>query len=381
MKAARAQENSSLASIAGNGQKAAPMKRLHIQTATEQVTDHLRHELLKGTWSEIMPGADCLATGLGVGIHTVAEALKQLEREGLLVGKGHRHRRRIVQTGQVDTPSLRIVILHFERSDRFVNYMVDLQHALAEAGHSVAFSAKSLIDLNMDSARVGRLVKQTAADAWVVMAASRPVLEWFAALETPSIALFGRRRGLPIAAVGPNKLPTMAAATQALLNLGHKRIVLLTRRIRRLPRPGAAEQVFLDELSAYGLPMGNYNMPDWEENIDGFYARLENLFGLTPPTALIVDEARFFVATQQFLAAQGLRVPLDVSLVCTDADPVFEWCRPAVSHIHWDSRPVVRRIVRWANNVSRGKVDRLQTLTKAEFVEGGTIGPARDAHS
>ena len=38
-------------------------------------------------------------------------------------------------------------------------------------------------------------------------------------------------------------------------------------------------------------------------------------------------------------------------------------------------RPVVRRVVRWVNNVARGKNDRRQTLTKAEFVEGGAIGP------
>jgi len=31
--------------------------------------------------------------------------------------------------------------------------------------------------------------------------------------------------------------------------------------------------------------------------------------------------------------------------------------------------------VTWAANVSRGKEDRRQTMTKAEFVEGGTIGP------
>jgi hypothetical protein len=45
--------------------------------------------------------------------------------------------------------------------------------------------------------------------------------------------------------------------------------------------------------------------------------------------------------------------------------------------IRWDYRPVVRRVVRWAANVSHGKDDRRQTLTKAEFVEGGTIGPAK----
>jgi hypothetical protein len=36
-----------------------------------------------------------------------------------------------------------------------------------------------------------------------------------------------------------------------------------------------------------------------------------------------------------------------------------------------------RRVVRWAANVSHGKDDRQQTLTKAEFVAGGTIGPVK----
>ena len=71
-------------------------------------------------------------------------------------------------------------------------------------------------------------------------------------------------------------------------------------------------------------------------------------------------------------------MPKDVSLICTDGDPHFTWCRPSVAHIHWDYRPVVRRVVRWADNVSQGKEDRRQSLTKAEFVEGGMVGPAKD---
>jgi DNA-binding LacI/PurR family transcriptional regulator len=69
-------------------------------------------------------------------------------------------------------------------------------------------------------------------------------------------------------------------------------------------------------------------------------------------------------------------VPKDVSLVCTDHDPDAAWCEPSVAHIRWDYRPVVRRVVRWAANISHGKQDLRQTLTKAEFVDGGTIGPA-----
>ena len=96
---------------------------------------------------------------------------------------------------------------------------------------------------------------------------------------------------------------------------------------------------------------------------------------MTPPTALIIQEAVLFAAAQQFLARRGLRVPEDVSLICTDADPTFAWCRPTVAYIGWDSRPVVRRIVRWAANLSSGKTDVRQVLTPAEFVPGGTIGP------
>ena len=77
----------------------------------------------------------------------------------------------------------------------------------------------------------------------------------------------------------------------------------------------------------------------------------------------------------QFLASRGIRVPSEVSLVCTDPDPSFAWSDPPVAHLRWDSRPLVRRIVRWANNASRGKEDIRQTTVPAEFVVGGTIGP------
>jgi len=42
-----------------------------------------------------------------------------------------------------------------------------------------------------------------------------------------------------------------------------------------------------------------------------------------------------------------------------------------------DLRLVLRRVVRWAGNVARGKADGRQSFTKAEFVDGGTVGPAR----
>jgi DNA-binding LacI/PurR family transcriptional regulator len=144
-----------------------------------------------------------------------------------------------------------------------------------------------------------------------------------------------------------------------------------------LPIPGKAERAILDEMAAHGITTGAFNLPDWEETSGGFHACLRELFRHTPPTALIIEEASFFVAALQFLGRRGLQVPEDVSLVCTDADPAFTWCEPAITHIRWEGRPVVQRAVRWAANVSHGRDDRRQTLTKAEFVEGGTVGPVK----
>lgn len=354
------------------------MQTLHLQSAAAQVAAHLRMELLRGTWSGLMPGVRALSEELGVNHKTVEAALERLEHEGLLVGLGPRRRRRIeMPGGGTAVRSLRVSILLTERGDRRLDYMIELLHELVAKGHGAAFADKTLAELGMNPARIARFVAGSGADAWVVLAGAREVLEWFGSQEKPAFALFGRRRGLPIAGVGPDKLPAMAEATRTLIRLGHRRIVLLCRARRRLPEPGEAEQVFLDELAAHGLSPDDYNLPDWKETKAGFRERLDALFQVTPPTALIVDEAPFFVAALQFLARRGIRVPQDVSLVCTDDDRTFSWCDPAVARIAWDSGPVVRRIVRWAANVSRGKKDVRQPLTPAEFVPGGTVGPAK----
>lgn len=353
------------------------MENWRVLTAAEQVAERLRAELHRGGWGGRMPGGSRLAAELGVGSDTMEAALRLLELEGLLVPQGAGRRRRIVLPEGKAARPLRVAILDHDPPELALaeGYAAELLHLLGKAGHSVFFADKCLLDLGMDVGRVARLVAKTEADAWVVSSASREVLEWFSAQPVPAFALFGRRRGLPIAAVGPDKAPAMMAATRALIKLGHRRIVMLTRRAVRLPDPGAVAQAFLDELNANGITPSAYHLPDWEENPEALYDRLKSLFQFTPPTALIIEEAPFYVAALQFCASQGLRVPEDVSLVCDDPSPAFEWSRPTVAHIRWETGPVVRRIVRWAANVSRGKRDLLQTLTKAEFVAGGTIGP------
>jgi DNA-binding LacI/PurR family transcriptional regulator len=77
----------------------------------------------------------------------------------------------------------------------------------------------------------------------------------------------------------------------------------------------------------------------------------------------------------QHLSRLRLSAPADVSLACTDMSDAFEWCHPSIAHVAWDPRPVINRVVKWAENIGRGKDDRRKIASKVRLVFGGTIGP------
>jgi hypothetical protein len=56
-------------------------------------------------------------------------------------------------------------------------------------------------------------------------------------------------------------------------------------------------------------------------------------------------------------------------------DPSLAWFKSTITHVIMDTRPWVKRVVRWASNISRGKVDLHNGPTHATLVEGRTIGP------
>lgn len=185
--------------------------------------------------------------------------------------------------------------------------------------------------------------------------------------------MFGYMTGLPIAGAGPDSPSGFAECVHKLVELGHKRIVLLTPRSTRLPEPNRAVLAFLEALKAEGIKTGDYNMPDWDTKEDGLHEMLESLFKLTPPTALVIADKVTFFATRQFLHEKGIRVPGDVSLVCHEHINAFTWSEKAVAYIHWDWGPVSRRLRNWMKNISRNKEDVRQTFVKPVFLPGRTL--------
>jgi DNA-binding LacI/PurR family transcriptional regulator len=344
-------------------------------TIADQVAEHLRGEIQRGRWNDALPGKHQLAAELGVNNKTVEAALRQLEKSGLLLSQGSGRSRRVNARHRSVSRALRIALLLNDHAiDEKMKLLIEVKHALNTAGHTLVTPPKSMTSLRFDPRQVATLVRKTKADAWIIVAGSRGVLEWFAEQSVPAFALFGNRAGIHIPSVSPNKPPAIAEATRHIISLGHRRIVLLARKAVRLPQPSAGLAAFLHTMREQGCQIGEFNLPDWEETNAGFHECLRSLFRSTPPSALIVDEVTYFVGTMQFLLLHGLRVPTDVSLISTDDDVALSHCDPPVACLSWDMRPVIRRIVNWASNVSRGKADFTQTLTPARFTPGGTVG-------
>lgn len=356
------------------------MRNWRVLSISEQIAAHLREEIARGVWVSTIPGRLELARQLDVGVTSVERALKDLEIEGILAPQGVGRERMIVAGADKRRKRklMRIAILPHEKSNLSGGIFADAHHALRDAGHDAFFSHRTLLDLGMDVQKVEEHVNSIRADAWVVCAAAREVNQWFSQQAFPAFAFFGRRRGMPMASTGPDKTQAVVQATEKLIELGHKRIVMLVRPDRRVPTPGAQERSFLATIHKHFRDSSHtYHLPDWDEGRASFQARLKGLFSVTPPTALIVDEPMLFLATLQFLSRRGIRVPEDVSLVSMESSEAFDWCSPAISRIQWDRAAVIRRVVQWANHLSRGKKDVRETHAKAKFVVGETIAEVK----
>ena len=354
------------------------MNPITVLSAVEQVAEQLRAEVLRGGLSGKMPGVNPLVVELGVGHKTVNAALRMLENEGILVNQGRGAQRKIVLPENHAPPGLRVAILFYEKGEETHNFFTRFQNKLSAGGHTVLHARRYLTDIRGDTRRLARMIKDTDADAWVVISGSEEEHQCFVQQQVPVFALYGALGRVKIAGIGPDQTPAIVTATRRLIALGHRRIVILESE-STLSNLGPDSVAFLDELAAHGIAAGDYNLPGWEGGYEGFYRGLESLFARTPPTAIFIYSVAEYVATLQFLAHRGLRVPGDVSLVCCDVAPYFRRYQPTISHVRWNDQLMVNRIARWANNISQGKEDTRQTRIDAEFVEGGTVGPAPES--
>lgn len=314
-----------------------------------------------------MPGRDKLARELGVHGSTVERALQLLEEEGLLEKSGPGKSRAIVASATPAHTSATVCVLMYNKEDVTDDHILILQYHITAAGHNIAFAPRTMRDLKFDPDRVEAMVAKQSADAWIVYAGSKPVLERFVRMSVPVFAFLGRMRGLPIGGCGTDILPALREAVHWLYELGHRRIVMLTRAQIVEAGLGAVERTFVQELQKKNVPVGAYNLPVWDNTPAGLKNCLDKLFQVSPPTAILVDDWMNYNSIQHYLF-YGLGVaPRTVSCVCMDYHPSLSLYQPQALYFYWDPNAAVRAAVAWVKSVGRGRISVAQKTIEAEF--------------
>lgn len=359
------------------------MSRVRPLGIREQVTETLREGFRSGRWAGVLPGVRSLAKELQVSCGTLQAALKTLEAEGLIEGKGAGARRAVCRHAAIATEhrALRVGMLCEEplREEYVLNQaiLLDVSQKLEAAGHLPFFAEKSQRELHRSPQRILKMMTDAHADAWIVINAGRDVLETLSAeLAVPFVAVGGPGAGLPIASTGSEMEHVTRECVRRLIQAGHERIVFAAPLRYRHPKPMSSMRGFLAELEAHGIRPGTFNTPDWDYTAAGFNALLVTLFSLTPPTALILEDTRQVAATYAFLAA--CRIPPErvaICLLCTDA--TLDWLMPRPATVEIDIDNQIRFITDWVETCAQGRPHRERILFPARLLLGDAFVPLK----
>lgn len=313
--------------------------------------------------------------------NTLLAAQSRLVSEGLLRRAGRKSLEITAERTRVSGAPLRVAFLlanDYVRTGVLLRELLsEAQTALENEGHICLHLVHPDISADSPGEDFAARVNEIAADAWLVFAGSQATLSWFLSRETPVLAVGGRCRDLPIAAVGEVAENAMREAIRSLLALGHRRIVFVSDRTWRTPTDGRVVKTFREELKAAGLPVGPFNLPDWEESPAGHLKLLRDLFQLTPPTAMIFSDYEPLISAISFAASRGIVIPRDLSMVVMGNDASLDWIVPAPARFDCSNRKILNNLLLWIDQVRKGQGDlREQRLVEARFVPGHSLARA-----
>jgi DNA-binding LacI/PurR family transcriptional regulator len=357
------------------------MKPLVRKTLSQQTAEHLLDAIRSGLWVDRLPGVAELALYFKVSGHTVRAALEILEADGVLKSGGSHLPRKILAAGAaMPSKKIRVGILPaspIQQDNAKAQWMLsEIQSNLERSGHIGVFMSQSLEKMKHASGKVLACLDAHPMDAWIVCSPSRNVLEALSTQNLPVYSLGGNFDNLPIAGSRIRLDLAFKEVIHQLVQIGHRRIVLIGPDFLRNPVPGPSAIAFVETLVSHGIAVGKFHLPDWEETPEGLGILLESLFRTTPPTALLVVDPAHTAGVLSFIASSGLRVPEDVSILALMGDPTLDWCRPRLSTLNWPHALIIRHIHRWVERIAREGTCHDQALFSATLVAGETLAPA-----
>lgn len=253
------------------------------------------------------------------------------------------------------------------------------QNAVSAAARAAGYSVTSveLDDITHETlaAKVEELAR-LGVEGLVVVAGHDAAVEVARRREgvLPVVVVEGDLTRAPMS-VGVDQVAGAMAATQHLIDLGHRRIAHVTGPLDWSESKARLEGWRLAMASA-GLPAADVVHGDWSP-ASGYVAG-QQLAGNPDVTAIFAGNDQMALGVLRALREAGRRVPEDVSLVGFDDIPEAAYLYPPLTTVHQDFAAVGRQAIAVLTAVLRGAEPPSGGLLPAPLVVRGSAAPFQE---
>jgi LacI family transcriptional regulator len=350
-----------------------------------KLADHLAQEIQRGItagrWREWLPQERMLAAELKASRATVRQALALLRHAGwceIVPRKGTRLAPRRSRAGRAAKTTTVNLVLPGPADDvrpTIVHWVDELRALLAAKHWTIRIVEAKACYSNHPRRALEDLFARSPADCWLVRLSTPPMQRWLAASGQPVVIAGSCHVGIDLPHVDIDHRAVSRHATGVLLAARHQRLLLL------IDAGGKAG----DLESERGFHEATAHHPHVRATIarhDGTAKSVaacidRALRSAEPPTALLVTQPVYCLTVWSCLAARGLRIPGDISVLAQVGAPYLAYLLPEPAAYRVNQRVYAQTILRALAETMSARPTRREYLILPDFVSRGSVAAPR----
>jgi DNA-binding LacI/PurR family transcriptional regulator len=348
-----------------------------------QTADALRQAIEEGVWHEALPGERELADRFQISRPTLREALKILQRDGM-VDVAHGKRRRILSPHPAGGATRRATITAISQdpphlmSPLSIFYMNELRKHIQKAGLELnVFADRHLRSPSPENLLESQVRNENVA-CWILLSVTEAVQRWFDEHHLPAIVAGSCYPGVQLPSLDLDYRAVCRHAVGVFLRHGHRRLAFLTQ-AAKVAGDEASEEGFQQAVNESGHPDATAIFYRHNGTLEDICRKLDRLLRApSRPTALLVSRPSHLLTALSHLQHSGVRVPRDISLIARDNDPYLNHIVPDLTRYTFRRRHFADRLARLVIQVATtGATPRRQHRIIPQFHPGATVAEAK----
>ena len=349
-------------------------------TLAEQVARTLENDIRRGALGGSLPGERQLVETLQVSRRTIRAATEIL-RQKKLIRTAHGLNSMITSRSRSmsdRSPTRTIGMLlpmPLDEIKPFANLVDKLRTLLSANGYRLETHFEERYLSRRPAAALELLVARFSYDGWILASANRACQAWFCSQGIATVLHGPAHDGVTLPCVDIDMLAASRHAANVLLRKGHRHLALV---IAETDWAGhlKTEQGFLAAVRESGGEAVGHVLRHRGDVTGLKQAIARALQSAAPPTALFIVNPHHYIAVAAILAAKGLVVPRDISLLCRDDDICLRYLPIEPSRYVYSSQTMAKEIFAVLMRIMRagpGHRPMKSVLMLPKFVEGASL--------